>query len=288
MTPAQFKEELMAGEGDVVVWINSPGGDCIAAAQIYNMLSEYPGKVTVKVDSLAASAASVIAMAGDEVLMSPVSMLMIHNPATMAFGDHTEMQKAIELLDAVKESIINAYVKKTGLSRARISHLMDAETWMDANKAVELGFADGVLYSARDGDIVEGYDEKACENPADDNEASGRRAGKKSVQDFRDPGIASNDAVLFSRRAVNAALVNKLEAHFGKSGVSAEKQAEIRTAADSATAAKEESNVQKMHDADGARHLQQNIGTDRTGSGLEHGRSADEIRERLNFIKKFI
>ena len=62
-------------------WINSPGGDCIAAAQIYNMLSEYPGKVTVKVDGLAASAASVIAMAGDEVLMSPVSMLMVHNPA---------------------------------------------------------------------------------------------------------------------------------------------------------------------------------------------------------------
>ena len=152
VTPGMFKDELMAGDGDITVWINSPGGDCVAAAQIYNMLAEYPGKVTVKIDGLAASAASVIAMAGNEVQMSPVSMMMIHNPATIAWGDHSEMQKAIDLLDAVKESIINAYVMKTGLSRARLSHLMDAETWMDANKAVELGFADSILFQkAEDG-----------------------------------------------------------------------------------------------------------------------------------------
>jgi len=108
VTPQMFRDELNAGSGDVTVWINSPGGDCVAAAQIYNLLSEYPGKVTVKIDGLAASAASVIAMAGDTVMMSPVSMMMIHNPATVAWGDHVEMQKAIELLDAVKESIINA------------------------------------------------------------------------------------------------------------------------------------------------------------------------------------
>ena len=135
----------MAGSGDITVWINSPGGDCVAAAQIYNMLMDYPGNVTVKVDGIAASAASVIAMAGTTVLMSPVSMLMIHNPMTVAFGDSAEMQKAIEMLASVKDSIINAYEIKTGLSRAKLSHLMDAETWMDANKAVELGFADGIL-----------------------------------------------------------------------------------------------------------------------------------------------
>ena len=135
----------MAGSGDITVWINSPGGDCVAAAQIYNMLMDYPGKVTVKVDGIAASAASVIAMAGTTVLMSPVSMLRIHNPMTVAFGDSAEMQKAIEMLASVKDSIINAYEIKTGLSRAKLSHLMDAETWMDANKAVELGFADGIL-----------------------------------------------------------------------------------------------------------------------------------------------
>jgi ATP-dependent Clp protease protease subunit len=145
VTPQLFKDELMAGTGDVTVWINSPGGDCIAAAQIYNMLMEYPGSVTVKIDGIAASAASVIAMAGARVLMSPVSMLMIHNPMTIAFGDSGEMQKAIEMLGSVKDSIINAYAIKTGLSRTKLSHLMDAETWMDANKAVELGFADGIL-----------------------------------------------------------------------------------------------------------------------------------------------
>ena len=145
VTPQLFKDELMAGSGDITVWINSPGGDCVAAAQIYNMLMDYKGNVTVKIDGIAASAASVIAMAGTKVMMSPVSMLMIHNPMTAAFGDSGEMQKAIEMLGSVKDSIINAYEIKTGLTRAKLSHLMDAETWMDANKAVELGFADEIM-----------------------------------------------------------------------------------------------------------------------------------------------
>ena len=135
----------MSGSGPITVWINSPGGDCVAAAQIYNMLMEYPDDVTVKIDGIAASAASVIAMAGTTVLMSPVSMLMVHNPMTAAFGNADEMQKAIEMLGSVKDSIINAYEIKTGLSRSKLSHLMDAETWMDCNKAIELGFADGML-----------------------------------------------------------------------------------------------------------------------------------------------
>ncbi len=120
----------------------------MAAAQIYNMLMDYPGNVTVKIDGIAASAASVIAMAGTKVLISPVGMLMIHNPATLAWGDSGEMQKAIEMLGSVKDSIINAYEIKTGLSRTKLSHMMDAETWMDAGKAVELGFADGILARA--------------------------------------------------------------------------------------------------------------------------------------------
>ena len=106
---------------------------------------DYKGNVTVKIDGIAASAASVIAMAGTKVLVSPVSMMMIHNPMTVAMGDTAEMQKAIEMLSSVKDSIINAYEIKTGLSRTRLSHLMDAETWMDAGKAVELGFADDIL-----------------------------------------------------------------------------------------------------------------------------------------------
>ena len=145
VTPKLFEQELMADKGDVTIWINSPGGDCVAAAQIYNMLMNYKGNITVKIDGIAASAASVIAMAGSKVLMGPVSMLMIHNPSTIAAGDKAEFQKAMAMLSEVKESIINAYEIKTGLARVKLAHLMDEESWMNANKAVELGFADGIL-----------------------------------------------------------------------------------------------------------------------------------------------
>lgn len=147
ITPKQFKSELMSGRGNITVFINSVGGDVFAAAQMYNMLMEYSGNVTVKIDGIAASAASVIAMAGTKVLVSPVSQIMIHNPMTAAFGDTEEMQKAISMLSEIKESIINAYELKTGLSRAKISHMMDEECWMNAKKAVELGFADDILYT---------------------------------------------------------------------------------------------------------------------------------------------
>lgn len=186
VTPKMFKDELLSGEGDIVVWINSPGGDVFAAAQIYNMLMDYKGNVTVKIDGLAASAASVIAMAGTEVLMSPVAMMMIHNPATIAIGDSSEMKKAIEMLDEVKESIMNAYEIKSGLSRSRISHLMDAESWFNAKKAVELGFADQLLFSKED---------ERTEEPDGD--------GKEERQ-------IQTEAVLFSRKAVTNSLLSKL------------------------------------------------------------------------------
>ena len=147
VTPQMFRSELNAAEGDIDLWINSPGGDCYAAAQIYNMLMEYKGNVNVKIDGIAASAASVVAMAGTTVEMSPVATIMIHNPMTISIGDTHEMERTITFLAEIKESIINAYELKTGLSRAKISRLMDAETWMNAKKAVELGFADSVLYA---------------------------------------------------------------------------------------------------------------------------------------------
>lgn len=145
VTPKLFKDELLSGSGPIILWLNSPGGDCIAASQIYSMLMDYEGDVTIKVDGIAASAASVIAMAGTKVLMAPTALMMIHNPMTLAYGNKDEMNKAIEMLDEVKESIINAYEIKTGMSRAKISHLMDSETWMNANKAIEMGFADDIL-----------------------------------------------------------------------------------------------------------------------------------------------
>ena len=227
VTPQLFKEELNAGTGDITVWINSPGGDCVAAAQIYNMLVAYSGKVTVKIDGIAASAASVIAMAGDEVLVSPVSMLMIHNPATIAWGDHAQMQKAIDMLSEVKESIINAYVLKTGLSRARLSHLMDAETWMDANKAVELGFADGVIT-------------RAALLPEEAEEGDGSEEKEKP----------SAVAMLFSRRAVNNALLNKMAAKERTEKPNTGAQAQI------------------------------------PAPGTETGRSVDALMERLHLLKR--
>jgi len=147
VTPKIFKDELNSCTGDITVWINSPGGDVFSSAQIYNMLMDYQGNVTVKIDGLAASAASVIAMAGTEVLMSPVAIMMIHNPMTVAIGDSNEMQKASEMLGEVKESIINAYELKTGISRARLSHLMDAESWFNAKKALEMGFVDKIMFN---------------------------------------------------------------------------------------------------------------------------------------------
>ena len=150
VTPQMFRSELNAADGEITLWINSPGGDCYAAAQIYNMLKEYPSKVAVKIDGIAASAASVVAMAGATVEISPVGMLMIHNPATISIGDTHEMERTITFLSEIKESIINAYELKTGQSRTKISQLMDAETWMNSKKAVELGFADSVLYEHRE------------------------------------------------------------------------------------------------------------------------------------------
>ena len=148
VTPAIFKEELNAEQSDITVWINSPGGDCFAAAQIFNMLREYPHKVTVKIDSLAASAATVVAMAGDEVLMSPVASFMIHDPSTIACGNKQEMEKAINVLTEIKESIINAYELRTHLPRNKLAKLMEDETWLNANKAIEYGFVDGLLERA--------------------------------------------------------------------------------------------------------------------------------------------
>ncbi|HEM5146970.1 TPA: Clp protease ClpP [Streptococcus suis] len=150
VTPQVFKNDLQAGNGDITLWINSPGGDVFAAAQIYNMLMDYKGDVHVVIDGLAASAASVIAMAGTTVSMSPVAMMMIHNPWTVAQGEAKDMQKVIEMLGEIKESIINAYELRTGLSRTKLSHLMDSESWFNAKKAVELGFADKILFDKQE------------------------------------------------------------------------------------------------------------------------------------------
>lgn len=217
VTPQLFKDDLYADSGDVTVWLNSPGGDCVAAAQIYNMLKEYPGNVTIKIDGIAASAASLIAMAGDNILMSPVSMMMIHNPLTMAIGNADDMQKAAAMLDEVKESIINAYELKTGLSRAKLSHLMDDETWMNAVKAVELGFADGILYrDADEKDEEPEEDEFQPDDESSDGEAESESDEEKEKNNNKGHKTENKafEPMLFSRQKADLDLIQKINKHF--------------------------------------------------------------------------
>lgn len=207
VTPQLFKDELNADSGDITVWINSPGGDVFAAAQIYNMLRDYKGHVTVKVDGLAASAASVIAVAGDTVLVSPVAMMMIHNPATLAMGNTKDMEAAIAMLNEVKESILNAYVDKTGLSRNKLSKMMDDETWFNAKKAVELGFADKVLFAA---------EEKPKKKPEEDEDPDEKEEGKEPEEDGegdedeKKKKFPFQNAYAYSRKSVADSFLNKV------------------------------------------------------------------------------
>lgn len=146
VTPQAFRRELEAHPGDLTLYINSPGGDVFAASQIYTMLLEREGSVTVKIDAVAASAASVIAMAGTTVLMAPTAYMMIHDPLTCAMGNKADLKEAIRTLDEIKEGLISAYELKTGLDRDTIAKLMEDEgTWMNAMTAMELGFCDGLI-----------------------------------------------------------------------------------------------------------------------------------------------
>lgn len=197
VTPKAFREELEADSGDITVWINSPGGDVFAAAEIYTMLRDYQGAVTVKIDAIAASAASVIAMAGNKVLMSPVAMLMIHDPSTIAMGNARDMEKAISTLNEVKESIINAYAFKTGLTHSRIAKLMENETWMNAKKAVELGFADEILFEAVEPE--EDPDEEDTDEGEDDTDP----------EEEKEEGIHLT-AQMYSSRQMGLTILNRL------------------------------------------------------------------------------
>ena len=145
--PNSFRKALAEHKGkNITVWIDSWGGDVFAAAGIYNALKEHKGKVTVKIDGKAVSAGSVIAMAGDEILMSPASIMMIHNPWTWTSGEAKDMRHAADVLDEVKATILNVYQGRTGRTREELSKLMDEESWMSAQKAVNEGFVDGMLY----------------------------------------------------------------------------------------------------------------------------------------------
>lgn len=189
ITPGLFKSELEQHPGDLTVWICSPGGDVFAASQIYTMLRNHKGKITVKIDALAASAASVVAMSGDETFISPTGMLMVHDPACMASGNKADMVKAIEILEEVKESIINAYEQKCHLSRSKIAKMMSEETWLNAKKALQLGFVDGILFAkekmpqAEPEEEEESADEESEEDTPDEEDEPDEN-GKKPPKDM--------------------------------------------------------------------------------------------------------
>ena len=206
ITPQMFRDELYAEEGDITLWVNSPGGNVFAAAEIYTMLRDYPGNVTVRIASIAASAASVVAMAGNLVQMSPTALIMIHDPSTIAMGNAKDMEKAITTLNEVKESIINAYAAKTGLSRNRISKLMSDETWLNAKKALELGFADEILFA--DKPKEDEPEEKPDSDPDEPDKEEGGDEEEEQKKPFK---LKETDAIWqYSTKVMGQTILNRL------------------------------------------------------------------------------
>ena len=214
ITPQDFRDELYAEDGDLTLWINSPGGNVFAAAEIYTMIRDYPHNVTVRIASIAASAASVIAMAGNTVQMSPTALLMIHDPSTIAFGNAKDMEKAIATLNEVKESIINAYAAKTGLSRNRISKLMSDETWINAKKAVELGFADEVLFDEKpEPDKKQDEPDDPDEPEKPDQEGGDDEGDEKKETEKKPFKLDTGDALWeYSTRVMGQTILGKITA----------------------------------------------------------------------------
>ena len=222
ITPQMFRDELYAEDGDITLWVNSPGGNVFAAAEIYTMLRDYPGNVTVRIASIAASAASVVAMAGNVVQMSPTALIMIHDPSTIAMGNAKDMEKAITTLNEVKESIINAYAYKTGLTRNRISKLMSDETWLYAKKAVELGFADEILFENKPKSEEE-PEEPEEENP--DKEEGGDEGKEGGEEEKKKPFQLGNAMWQFSSRLMGETILNRLGAECKPQGEEPEPEA---------------------------------------------------------------
>lgn len=152
--PRKVQDGLDAAKGQALqVLINSPGGEVFAGSEIYTMLREYKGNVTVKIIGLAASAASVVAMGGNRVLISPTAQLMIHNVSTTARGDYRSMEHVAQVLKNANTTIANAYRLKTKLSEKQLFALMDDETWFTADQALKLGFVDQVMFEDEDGSL---------------------------------------------------------------------------------------------------------------------------------------
>lgn len=176
VTPQAFRDELKKiNSNKLTVQINSGGGDVWAGVSIHDALKELDAEVTVKVSGLAASIASVIAMAGDKIIMTPGSTMMIHRASMIAMGNADDMQKAIDMLETVEDGILSIYAERTGQTKDAVKEMLDAETWMSAEKAVELGFADEVVKPNKDEEPV---------NAFSGNFAFSMSATKESLESF--------------------------------------------------------------------------------------------------------
>ncbi|QQP71205.1 Clp protease ClpP [Carnobacterium sp. CS13] len=144
--PKDISDNLPDNGEEIELTVNSPGGIVDAGSEIYTALREYTGQITAKVVGMAASAASVVIMAADTVKISPTARIMIHNGWRYAEGDHRDMESAKEALTTADKGIRSAYISKTKLSELELTELMNKETYMDAQKALDLGFADEIMF----------------------------------------------------------------------------------------------------------------------------------------------
>lgn len=193
--PRDVKNKLIEiGEGqEVEVEINSGGGSVYAGSEIYTTLKDYKGHITIKILGIAASAASVIAMAGDKTMMSPVSQLMIHNASVCAEGDYRDMEHAAKYLKSVNSTIANAYQLKTDMTKNELLSLMDKETWMTPEEALKNKFIDEIMFTDNEFKAVASYNNAGVIPPKIINKLRNEFKKDKEVIDEKDKEVRNNN-----------------------------------------------------------------------------------------------
>ena len=190
VTAKSFLEDLKDLKGrDITVHINSTGGDVFQGQAIYTALKNYTGKVTVKIEGLAASMATVIALAADKIEMTANSLFMIHSPMSNVFGNKSQMRKQINALEKVEATMLNVYSKKTNLSEEKIALMLDTETWLSADEALEFGFVDEVIGRVS---VVAKYDMSGFKNKSADDILTTFNKGQQKTENKMDEQTMAN------------------------------------------------------------------------------------------------
>ena len=190
VTAKSFLEDLKDLKGrDITVHINSTGGDVFQGQAIYTALKNYTGKVTVKIEGLAASMATVIALAADKIEMTANSLFMIHSPMSNVFGNKSQMRKQINALEKVESTMLNVYSKKTNLSEEKIALMLDTETWLSADEALEFGFVDEIIGRVS---VVAKYDMSGFKNKTPDDILTTFNKGQQKTENKMDEQTMTN------------------------------------------------------------------------------------------------